>query len=384
MLVAPHLTLLARSPIVNTANARQLSSYTKHTQLNRPRVIVNGCWDLMHTGHYNALRQTKEISPPNSIVVAGIHSNSEIKRVKGGAFVASDSEKANMLSACKYVDEIIENVPYTTMTPALLDKLGVDFAAHGDDMPILPDGTKMYGPAEEAGRYLIFKRSEGISTTNLLNRLLQATVTHDTPLETPRNNLNNFILSSQRLALFSNYPNKRIENAKNIVYIDGDFDFFHMGHVEVLKRAKALGDFLVVGLHSDIDIQTYRARLLNLGVSTPQMFSVMSVGERAINLLSCKYVDDVILDAPLVPTADFFGALSIKKVCVVDNHVDFLNDLGRVKVARDWGMLEIIKVENDLFSTKSLLFRFLSARDEFVRRNHIKKDPTLCPVVGFQ
>jgi ethanolamine-phosphate cytidylyltransferase len=290
-----------------------------------------------------------------------------------------------MLSACKFVDEIIENVPYTTMTPGLLDKLGVDFAAHGDDMPILPDGTKMYGPVEAAGRYLVFKRSEGISTTNLLNRLLLATKTHDSPVvEAPRNNLNNFILSSQRLSQFSNHPNKRIEHARNIVYIDGDFDFFHMGHVEILKSAKAQGDFLIVGLHSDIDIQAYRSRRLNLGIGAPQMFSVMNVGERAINLLSCKYVDDVILDAPLIPTADFFGALSIRKMCVVDNHVDFLNDLGRVKVARDWEMLEVLKVGNDLFSTKSLLFRFLSAREEFVRRNHVKKDPTVLPVLGCQ
>jgi len=157
-----------------------------------------------------------------------------------------------------------------------------------------------------------------------------------------------------------------------------------MGHVEILKSAKAQGDFLIVGLHSDIDIQAYRSRRLNLGIGAPQMFSVMNVGERAINLLSCKYVDDVILDAPLIPTADFFGALSIRKMCVVDNHVDFLNDLGRVKVARDWEMLEVLKVGNDLFSTKSLLFRFLSAREEFVRRNHVKKDPTVLPVLGCQ
>jgi len=346
--------------------------------------LVNGCWDLLHTGHYNALRQAKEISPPNAVLVAGIHANAEIKRVKGGAFVASDSEKATMLTACKYVDEIIENVPYTTMTPELLDEFGVDFAAHGDDMPILPNGTKMYGPVENVGRYLVFKRSEGISTTNLLNRLLQATRPHDAPFETPRNNLSNFIMSAQRLSQFSNYPNKRMENARNIVYIDGDFDFFHMGHMEILKRAKALGDFLLVGLHSDIDIQNYRNRRPHLSIGSPLQVSVMNVGERAINLLACKYVDDVILDAPLVPTSDFLGALQIRKMCVVDNHVDFLNDHVRVKLARDWGILEVLRVEGDLFSTKMLLARFLNAREEFVRRNHVKKDPAFLPVLGCQ
>ncbi|XP_052109632.1 ethanolamine-phosphate cytidylyltransferase [Arachis duranensis] len=36
-----------------------------------------------------------------------------------------------------------------------------------------------------------------------------------------------------------------------IVYIDGAFDLFHAGHVEILKKARQLGDFLLVGIHSD-------------------------------------------------------------------------------------------------------------------------------------
>lgn len=31
----------------------------------------------------------------------------------------------------------------------------------------------------------------------------------------------------------------------------GSFDFFHYGHYRLLKRAKDLGDFLIVGLSSD-------------------------------------------------------------------------------------------------------------------------------------
>ncbi len=36
--------------------------------------------DLMHSGHYNALRQAKLLG---DILVAGIHSDEEIKRHKG-------------------------------------------------------------------------------------------------------------------------------------------------------------------------------------------------------------------------------------------------------------------------------------------------------------
>ncbi|KAI9078525.1 hypothetical protein K1719_039463 [Acacia pycnantha] len=40
-------------------------------------------------------------------------------------------------------------------------------------------------------------------------------------------------------------PNARI------VYIDGAFDLFHAGHVEILRLARKLGDFLLVGIHTD-------------------------------------------------------------------------------------------------------------------------------------
>ncbi|KAI9100234.1 hypothetical protein K1719_024452 [Acacia pycnantha] len=40
-------------------------------------------------------------------------------------------------------------------------------------------------------------------------------------------------------------PNARI------VYIDGAFDHFHAGHVEILRLARKLGDFLLIGIHTD-------------------------------------------------------------------------------------------------------------------------------------
>ena len=56
------------------------------------------------------------------------------------------------------------------------------------------------------------------------------------------------------------------------------------------QEAKAQGDFLLVGLHTDEDVQSRR------GAHLP----IMNVHERALSVLACKYVDEVIIGAPTV------------------------------------------------------------------------------------
>jgi len=38
---------------------------------------------------------------------------------------------------------------------------------------------------------------------------------------------------------------------KKTVYISGTWDLFHVGHLRILDRARALGDTLIVGVNSD-------------------------------------------------------------------------------------------------------------------------------------
>ena len=42
---------------------------------------------------------------------------------------------------------------------------------------------------------------------------------------------------------------------KKIVFTNGCFDILHAGHIRTLKRARSLGDFLVVGLNADSSVR---------------------------------------------------------------------------------------------------------------------------------
>ena len=45
-----------------------------------------------------------------------------------------------------------------------------------------------------------------------------------------------------------------------IVYSSGTFDLFHIGHLNVLRKSKALGDYLVVGVSTDELVASYKVK----------------------------------------------------------------------------------------------------------------------------
>jgi cytidyltransferase-like protein len=42
------------------------------------------------------------------------------------------------------------------------------------------------------------------------------------------------------------------------VYTAGAFDMFHVGHIDFLEKAKKLGAYLIVGLHTDLEVNKYK------------------------------------------------------------------------------------------------------------------------------
>ncbi|MCY3414840.1 MAG: adenylyltransferase/cytidyltransferase family protein [Candidatus Heimdallarchaeota archaeon] len=62
----------------------------------------------------------------------------------------------------------------------------------------------------------------------------------------------------------------------------GTYDLFHVGHLNILKRARELGDYLIVGVSTD-----------KLNFSKKQKYPVYSEDDRKSIVLAIKYVDEV-------------------------------------------------------------------------------------------
>ena len=45
---------------------------------------------------------------------------------------------------------------------------------------------------------------------------------------------------------------------KKVVYTSGSYDLFHFGHLNILLKAKKLGDYLIVGVSTDSLISKYK------------------------------------------------------------------------------------------------------------------------------
>ena len=124
----------------------------------------------MHSGHFNAIRQAKMLG---KTLVVGIHSDEEIMRNKGMP-VMNNEERVAMVRACKWVDEVVENAPYSASIE-WLDSVNCRYIAHGDDIAINCDGLDAYGQLKSANRFKVIKRTEGISTTSIVGKLLLMT-----------------------------------------------------------------------------------------------------------------------------------------------------------------------------------------------------------------
>ncbi|KAF3159460.1 hypothetical protein TWF106_002756 [Orbilia oligospora] len=154
------------------------------------RVYADGVFDLFHLGHMRQLEQAKKAFP-NTYLLVGIPNDIETHKRKG-LTVLTDKERAETLRHCKWVDEVIEDAPWI-VTPSFLEKHAIDYVAHDDEPYAGADTDDIYKPCKEAGKFLVTQRTEGISTTYIITKIVRdydKYITRQLRRGTPRQDLN--------------------------------------------------------------------------------------------------------------------------------------------------------------------------------------------------
>ncbi|XP_068151417.1 ethanolamine-phosphate cytidylyltransferase-like isoform X1 [Drosophila tropicalis] len=353
------------------------------------RVWCDGCYDMVHFGHANSLRQAKALGDK---VIVGIHTDEEITKHKGPP-VFTEEERVKMVKGIKWVDEVVLGAPYVT-TLEVLDQNNCDFCVHGDDITMTAEGVDTYHLVKSANRYKEVKRTAGVSTTDLVGRMLLLTRNHfrqgsaeydiekeakilklqqlnshlgssnmgqDSAAKSPWTGCSQFLPTTQKIIQFSD--GKSPNPGDKIVYVAGAFDLFHVGHLDFLEKASKLGDYLIVGLHTDPVVNSYKG----------SNYPIMNLHERVLSVLACKFVNEVVIGAPYCVTEELLDHFKIDVVC--HGRTPIALEDGKIDpyaVPKTRAIFELIDSGNNM-TTERIVERIISHRLEYERRNQAKE-----------
>ncbi|KAJ1955929.1 choline-phosphate cytidylyltransferase [Linderina pennispora] len=142
------------------------------------------------------------------------------------------------------------------------------------------------------------------------------------------------------------------------LYCDGIYDLFHYGHARALEQAKKSfpSVYLMVGMCGDAETHSRKGK------------TVLTENERYESMRHCRWVDEVITDAPWVITQEFIDEHEIDFVChddlpyassECDDVYAFVKDQGRFLPTQ----------RTDGVSTSDLITRIVRDYDKYLRRN---------------
>ena len=119
-------------------------------------------------------------------------------------------------------------------------------------------------------------------------------------------------------------------------------DLFHYGHLELLRQARALGDYLVVGVHADDAVLAHKRK------------PILTMEERVACVAGCRYVDEVLPNAPWITDRDWIAKHHIDLVVHGSDYSP--EDLNKTHaVAIEMGILRTVDYTPGISTTEIII-----------------------------
>lgn len=302
--------------------------------------------------------------------------------------------------------------PYVTSLP-WISHYGCWYVAHGDDITSDSNGEDCYRYVKAAGRFLVFKRTPSISTTDLVGRMLLCTRTHFIKsLSSVLAGNEGYGSSAERQQLgqemmqrikdyatdetgckpgaavwtweasssgatggrFSKLVNGIPPSPEaDLVYVDGGFDLFSSGHIEFLKQVHQAhrGEaYVIAGVHDDEVIN--REKGLN--------YPIMNIFERGLCVLQCRYINAVIFGAPFSPSKPYLEGMPMGRISAVYHGPTAFMPLSYDPYtdAKHMGIFkEIAKHDFQHVNAGEIVMRIMKGREAFEERQRKKGEKAI-------
>jgi len=154
---------------------RAIESESSKYKINQPpsgrpvRVYADGVYDLFHFGHALQLRQAK-LSFSSVYLLVGVCSD-ELVRDHKAQGIMTHAERCEAARHCRWVDEVVPDAPWV-IDDEFLKKYNIDYVAHDEDPYAAVGHDDVYSYVKSQGKFIPTRRTPGISTSELLERIV--------------------------------------------------------------------------------------------------------------------------------------------------------------------------------------------------------------------
>ncbi|ANQ10048.1 Cholinephosphate cytidylyltransferase [Plasmodium coatneyi] len=164
-----------------TGETDQVNNVPKGTPKEKKKIVIyaDGVYDMLHLGHMKQLEQAKKMFE-NTVLIVGVTGDNETKLFKG-QIVQTLEERTETLRHVRWVDKIVSPCPWSiklTLSRMMIFLMLIikkkKKKKKGKSNSIEePNNDDIYAWLKRAGKFRATKRTEGVSTTDLIVRILK-------------------------------------------------------------------------------------------------------------------------------------------------------------------------------------------------------------------